>query len=167
MALKLLWTALCITPSAEATAKISITVMLIRITTSKKWKTFLYTLIVLFILITIVTLFGVLLPCRPIEVLWDRSAKGSCNRLAEAVIFYIQGGKDPLNWVRPFECREALSDQSLIRVSVTASLYDIILATTPIVLLWNAQINIWKKTLVCGLLAIGYLYVDTPSNPTL
>lgn len=77
--------------------------MLIRITTSKKWKIFLWTLIVLFILITIVTLFGVLLPCRPVEVLWDRTVKGSCNTLAEAVIFFIQGGKSPdTNWLLPF-----------------------------------------------------------------
>ena len=98
-ALKLLWTALCITPSAEATAKISISVMLIRITTSIKWKRFFYTLIVLFVLITIVTLFGVLLPCRPVTLLWDRRVKGSCNTLAEAVIFYIQGGKPLENWL--------------------------------------------------------------------
>ena len=92
MALRLLWSALCMTPSAEATAKISISVMLIRITTSIRWKRFFYTLIILFILITIVTLFGVLLPCRPIALLWDPSVAGSCDGAAEAWIFYIQGG---------------------------------------------------------------------------
>lgn len=95
MALKLLWSALCMTPSAEATAKISISVMLIRITTSIQWKRFFHFLIVSFILITIVTLFSVLLLCRPLALLWDPSIKGECNHEAEAAVFYLQGGELP------------------------------------------------------------------------
>jgi hypothetical protein len=47
-----------------------------------------------------------------------------------------------------------------MNILVTAALYDIILATSPIFLLWNVHINIRKKMLVCGLLALGYLWVD-------
>ncbi len=66
---------------------------------------FLYILIVGFSGITIVTLFGVLLPCRPIELLWDRSVTGSCNQLAEAIIFYLQGGKSLSEWGYCFSIR--------------------------------------------------------------
>lgn len=66
-ALKLLLIGYCITPSAEATAKISISIVLMRVTTSSKWKYFFTTLIVLLILITIATLFATLMSCWPIE----------------------------------------------------------------------------------------------------
>ena len=92
-ALKLLWVGFCITPSAEATAKISITLMLIRITTSTRWKCFFYTLIVSFIMITIATLIGILCSCKPVGLLWDLSLKGRCNIGERTVIIYIQGGE--------------------------------------------------------------------------
>ena len=92
-ALKFLWVGFNITPSAEATAKISITIMLMRITTSKRWKWFFSTLIVLIILITIASLLTILLSCHPIELLWDPSISGSCNAYERTVDIYIQGGK--------------------------------------------------------------------------
>ena len=81
------------TPSAEATAKISISLMLIRITTSTKWKRFFYFLIVLFMSVTIMCFFGIILSCIPIQRLWDPSVAGSCNISERTGILYVQGSK--------------------------------------------------------------------------
>lgn len=40
---------------------------------------------------------------------------------------------------------------------VTAALYDAILALSPIMLLWNVQIGMRNKVLLCGLFALGCL----------
>ena len=42
--------------------------------------------------------------------------------------------------------------------SVMAALYDILLALSPIGLLWHVQIETRNKWLLCGLLALGFLY---------
>ena len=83
------------TPSAEAFAKISISLLLIRITTSKRWTWFFYSLIVLFVLVTIVTLFSDVFQCIPLAKLWDPmlATTGSCNRGAEISTAYLQGGE--------------------------------------------------------------------------
>lgn len=47
---------------------------------------------------------------------------------------------------------------------VTAALYDTLLAVSPIFLLWNVQMNIYKKVMLCGLLALGVLYVAAGQN---
>ncbi len=91
-ALKFLWIGFCITPSAEATAKISISLMLIRITTSARWKCFFYTLIVSSIMITIISLISIC-SCRPVELLWDPSLKGRCDVEERTVVIFIQGGE--------------------------------------------------------------------------
>ena len=93
-ALKMLWIAFQITPSAEATAKISIAVSLMRITTSKRWKLFLSALIVLTIMITICTLFSILMSCWPIQLLRDLDPPGHCNTLERTVAIYFQGGRN-------------------------------------------------------------------------
>ena len=93
IALKLLWIAFCMTPSAEATAKISISLMLIRITTSTNWKRFFYVLIVFFMAVTIMCFFGIILSCMPIQSLWDLSVHGSCDIAERTGILYVQGSK--------------------------------------------------------------------------
>lgn len=45
----------------------------------------------------------------------------------------------------------------LTNYTVTMAGYDVILATSPIFLLWNVQISCYHKTLLCGLLALGFL----------
>lgn len=92
-ALRLLWIAFCMTPSAEATAKISISLMLIRITTSTNWKRFFYVLIVFFMTVTIMCFFGIILSCTPIQSLWDPSVGGSCDIAERTGILYVQGSK--------------------------------------------------------------------------
>lgn len=45
----------------------------------------------------------------------------------------------------------------LIASTVMAAGYDILLAVAPIILLWDVKIDIHKKMLLCGLLALGFL----------
>ncbi|MCJ1408465.1 hypothetical protein MMC19_002540 [Ptychographa xylographoides] len=133
--LKIFWAAMFMTPSAEAFAKFSITLMLIRITTSKAWKIFFYTLIGLFSAVTIVTLAADVTQCKPLAYLWNPYAypDGTCDRGAEISTAYLQG--------------------------VSAALYDVILSVTPIFLLWNVQIDMRKKIALCSVLSLGFLYV--------
>ena len=44
---------------------------------------------------------------------------------------------------------------------VMAAGYDVLLATSPIFLLWNVQISLYHKSLLCGLLALGFLQVSS------
>ncbi len=92
-AIKWLWIAFEVTPSAEVTAKISISLMLIHVTTNKKWKAFFYTLIVFGLITTIMCFCAVLFSCKPTKALWDPTIKGDCNAEARTVIIYIQGGE--------------------------------------------------------------------------
>ena len=91
--LQAFWAALFLTPSAEALAKFSISVMLIRITTSKRWKIFYYSLIASFGAIAIITLVVDLTTCSPVALLWDTNAMGNCHRKGETTIAYLQGGQ--------------------------------------------------------------------------
>lgn len=91
MAMKMLWVGFQITPSSEATAKISITIMLLRITPSKQWRWFFGFWIVLMILITVITLYSIMLSCHPVQLLWDPNVKGACGATARTVDIYLQG----------------------------------------------------------------------------
>lgn len=91
-AIEFLWITFCVSPSAEALAKISISLMLIRITTSTRWRLFLYFLIVLKALITATCLLVLLLSCTPIQLLWGVPVAGHCNTVLRTVFVYIQGG---------------------------------------------------------------------------
>lgn len=44
----------------------------------------------------------------------------------------------------------------MILIAMAAG-YDIILATSPVLLLWEVQISRYHKSLLCGLLALGFL----------
>lgn len=149
-ALKILWIGFCITPSAEATAKISITIMLMRMTTSTKWKYFFMSLIALMIMITIASLFAIMLSCWPIQLLWDPSLHGHCNVLERTVVIYTQGGE--------FRHESASICSSMLKDAIVmAAAYDIILAASPVFLLWKVKIGTFDKGLLCGLLALGFL----------
>lgn len=142
------------TPFAEAFAKISISIMLIRITTSFRWKVFFYALIGVFSSITIVTLVAYITLCRPITLLWDYSSKGSCNGTGETFIAYLQGGK-----VSSTISYQNIGDDIVADMiyKVSAAVYDVLLALSPIFLLWKVQISFHRKLLICGLLSLGFL----------
>jgi len=92
-AMKLTWVAFQFTPSAEATGKISVAIMLMRVTTSKHWKRGFTVLIVLNVLINVGMMFSILMSCWPVQMLWDPMVPGHCNILQRNVMSYIQGGE--------------------------------------------------------------------------
>jgi len=130
-AMKLVWVAFQFTPSAEALGKISVALMLMRITTSKKWKYFLSGLIVLDVGFNIGMMFSILMACWPVTMLWDPTVPGHCNLAQRNVMTYFQGG--------------------------SAALSDLVLAVAPVILLWGVQIDMQSKLLLCGLLGLGLL----------
>lgn len=93
MAMKLLWVAFSLTPSAEVAAKISISIMLMRVTTSTRWRRFFVALIVINIAVTVMCLFAILMSCWPVQLLWDLARQGHCNVDERTVVIYIQGSK--------------------------------------------------------------------------
>jgi len=128
-AMKLVWMAFQFTPTAEATGKISVAFLLMRITTSKKLKWFFYILIGINIGINIGMMFSILMTCWPVRMLWDPRVQGHCNIFQRNVMTYFQGG--------------------------SAAITDLILAIAPIPLLWNVKTSKKTKWLLCGLLSIG------------
>jgi hypothetical protein len=92
-AMKLVWMAFQFTPTAEATGKISVAFLLMRITTSKKLKWFFFILIALNIGINIGMMFSILMTCWPVRMLWDPRVPGHCNIFQRDVMTYFQGGK--------------------------------------------------------------------------
>ncbi|KAL9608913.1 MAG: hypothetical protein Q9167_006269 [Letrouitia subvulpina] len=148
-ALRMLWVGFCFTPSAEATAKISITLMVMQFTISAKWKRFFISLITLMVLITVTILIALLLSCWPVQLLWDPSINGYCNPLERTVILYIQGGM----YFSAFLTASMMDANKF--GAVIAACYDIILAASPVFLLWKVKMRGYDKTLLCGLLALG------------
>ena len=149
-AIKLVWMAFQFTPTAEATGKISVAIMLMRVTTSKKWKTFFMALSVWNIAIGIGIMFSILMTCWPIQMLWDPRVPGHCNFVQRNVISYIQGGTR--HSLPKFPAYE--TDKLLL---ATAAVSDLVLAVAPIFLLWDVKISKKSKWLLCGLLALGLL----------
>lgn len=92
-AMKLVWIAFQFTPSAEATGKISVALLLMRVATNKYWKRFFIVLIALNVAINIGIMFSILMSCWPIQMLWDPMIPGHCNILQRDVMTYIQGGE--------------------------------------------------------------------------
>lgn len=91
-ALRMLWIGFCITPSAEALAKIAISIMLMKITVSIVWKRFFMTLIILMAIITVAIFFSVVFSCFPIQLLWDPTKDGYCRIRWRTILLYSQGG---------------------------------------------------------------------------
>ena len=106
-------------------------------------------------MITVATLFAILLSCRPIGILWDPPLDGNCDVGERTIVIYIQGGESL--FALPFTLFIAASTLGLTIALVMAAGYDIILAISPIFLLWKVQVNIHSKVLLCGLLALGFL----------
>jgi len=91
-AMKLTWIAFFFSPSAEGTGKISIALLVMRLTTNKHCKRFFVVFIVLHIAIAIGMSISMLITCRPIQMLWDPRITGYCS-IKKDVMGYIQGGK--------------------------------------------------------------------------
>lgn len=91
--MKMFWIAMFITPFAEALAKFSISIMLVRITTSAKWRWFFHSLVILFTGVTLATFLTDTTIAQPIQMLWDPRVQGRYNKNVTAALAYVQGGE--------------------------------------------------------------------------
>ncbi|TLD07935.1 hypothetical protein PspLS_12180 [Pyricularia sp. CBS 133598] len=116
-------------------ARISVSLFLIRLASSKKYKWILWFLIGLTVVLTVVGVFQTLLQCRPMAFVWDKS---------------IPGG-------------ECVSTEYLVYSSyVSSSLSctsDFMLASLPIFMLRNVQMNLRVKLAVITILSLGFFTV--------
>ncbi|KAI6350230.1 hypothetical protein MCOR25_010571 [Pyricularia grisea] len=116
-------------------ARISVALFLIRLANSKKYKWILWFLIGLTVVLTVVGVCQTLLQCRPMAYVWDKS---------------IPGG----------ECvsTEYLVYSSYVSSSLSCS-SDFALASLPIFMLRNVQMNLRVKLAVIGILSLGFFTV--------
>ena len=99
--------------------------------TSKGWKIFLWCFIA-FNTITSLLDAAIIFPqCTPVQLNWDHAIKGHC-------------------W-----SNEAINATGMAQ-GVIAAATDFILATLPIIFLWNIKIKKTIKFGICGLMALGY-----------
>ncbi|KAH8846661.1 hypothetical protein MCOR27_000405 [Pyricularia oryzae] len=116
-------------------ARVSVSFFLIRLANSRKYKWILWFLIGLTVVLTVVGVFQTLFQCRPMAFVWDKS---------------IPGG-------------ECVSTEYLVYSSyVSSSLScasDFALASLPILMLRNVQMNSRVKLAVIGILSLGFFTV--------
>ena len=106
---------------------------------------------IIFSISTLLNVVADLTRYTPTRLLWDFTAKGHCRSgTMLGVTSYVQGGgtllKLSIEGLKP-----------ILRNLVAAAVYDIILATSPIILLRNVMIDRRKKIALCALLALGFL----------
>ena len=100
-------------------------------------------------MVNIVWLVVFLAQCDPISGLWDpREHAGCWDRNIEVVVDYVQGGMLHL-----LLGKRRVADYS----AGFAILTDLILSLAPIGLLWNVQMALRRKLLICGLMSAGIL----------
>ncbi|KAL8926716.1 MAG: hypothetical protein Q9208_002790 [Pyrenodesmia sp. 3 TL-2023] len=112
--------------------KISICLFLLRIKNNQSNKIFMHTLIAANVVVTAVSCFLFLGLCRPIRAYWDIDVEGKCfsKHQIEAIV----------------------ASQGSFSV-----LFDLILATTPLLFLRNLQVSLRTKLLLCALMGAGYI----------
>lgn len=106
----------------------------------------------IFVTVVIVpTIVALLAQCTPVTKLWNAQEPGTCWDPQRFIDFgYFSGGKS--SW------RSQIHDRGEINRLVGASvLSDWILASLPIVFMWNLQMTIRNKVGICILMGMGYL----------
>lgn len=112
--------------------RLSICLFLLRIFgTKQEWRWGLYAVMVLATAVIIPTMVSLLAKCSPVQKLWDPRVPGKCWQAQTAIdISYFNGAGSVL-------C-------------------DWILATMPIVFMWNIRMRIRVKVGICLLMGLGY-----------
>ena len=136
-------------------SRVSICLFLLRIFRSvKAWRVGLYLIMAYATIVVIPTFIILLAHCQPIQKQWDPHSPGTCwPPVILSRTSYAYGGKYqyPLNsFTLDFSAKASPS-----AASVTC---DWILATLPIVFLWNLQMKVRVKMGICALMGMGYLY---------
>lgn len=112
--------------------RLSICLFLLRIfRTKREWRWGLYAVMVFATAVIIPTIVSLLAQCSPVQKLWDPLLPGSCWSPRTVIdIGYFNGG--------------------------ASVLCDWILATLPIVFMWNVQMRFTVKIGICILMGLGY-----------
>ena len=140
-----LWSGVC--------SRISICFFLLRIFQSvRAWRLGLYAIIAFATVAAIPTFTILVAHCQPLRKEWDPRSSGTCwPRIVLNRTNYVYGGK--------YQCALTLFTSDLFtKVLPGASvLLDWILATLPIVFMWNLQMRVRVKVGICALMGMGYL----------
>ena len=132
--------------------RISICLFLLRIFGAiPKWRWGLYS-IMAFLTATLIPSFVCLFAqCSPGQKQWDRSLPGHCWSANTMVhIGYFNGGEQ-----RP---TSGFTIRAKTKYRLAASVFcDWLLATLPIVFMWNVQMKVKTKVGICVLMGMGYL----------
>lgn len=135
-------------------SRVSICLFLLRIFRSvKAWRWGLYAIMTYAMIAVIPTFIILIAHCQPIRKQWDPLSPGTCwPPVVLSRTSYVYGGKYHCPFTSfPLELfAKALSGAS--------ALCDWILATLPIVFLWNLQMKVRVKVGICALMGMGYLY---------
>lgn len=112
--------------------RLSICLFLLRIfRTKREWRWGLYAVMIFATAVTVPTIVSLLAQCSPVQKLWDPLLPGSCWSPQTVIdIGYFNGA--------------------------ASVLCDWVLATLPIVFMWNIQMRIRVKVGICVLMGLGY-----------
>lgn len=134
--------------------KVSICLMIIRLTNSRRMTQAMWTFVGFLVVINLACFIVVTASCRPFQALWDFSIHGKCR--SHTILFafaWIQGGKfdPPLFWQRTNTLYKGFSIAT-----------DLLCTILPILVLWNVKITFRQKIAICGVMSLGLLWVRIP-----
>lgn len=124
------WLGQCSYVLTCALAKISISVGVLRLTVKRLYSIILWTIVAVTSIVGIVFWFILTLQCHPVSHFWQRFRPGHCISVDTVII---------MAWV----------------YSIAATLCDFTLATLPIFLIWNLQMNTRSKIALAGILGMA------------
>ncbi|KAN0116805.1 hypothetical protein V8E51_002782 [Hyaloscypha variabilis] len=116
--------------TAAVFVRLSILVTLLRLFDSTRYKYSIYVAMATIIAVAFQGIIFLLVQCKPISWYWDKTGSGSCVSSAA-----IRGNTIATNFM--------------------AAATDVYSAVLPIILLWNVQMNLRSKFLVCIMLSLG------------
>lgn len=112
--------------------KYSIGLFILRIRRDKRIKVFIFIILLLVTLATIVPVVVEGITCIPLQALWDPNVHGSCLPLS------------------------TIDDVSYVQSACTI-IADLAFTISPIVILWNVHISRGRKTLIVSLMSLGLI----------
>lgn len=128
--------------------KVSIVFCLLRFAPSKTFSRFLWGLMIFFIITAFMYLTTEMLRCRPLSMIWDPLQTGTCfSPLA------IRAGAYTNN------CKQSSAQLCILlmfyeAISLTV---DLLLATLPIPMIWNVQVEMHVKVAIGFVMSLGAL----------
>ena len=130
--------------------KVSIVFCLLRFAPSKVFSRFLWGLMIFFIITASLYLTAEMLQCQPLSTIWEPLKKGTCfSPLAIRAAAYANN------------CKQSFAQLCILLIFYEAiSLtIDLLLATLPIPMIWNVQVEMHVKVTIGFAMSLGALEV--------